>query len=875
MIGTLQQESIDQLYEQLKEREEALQFYLERITVLDLKKRPHESMVETVDKDVVKLIDVANNRIIDKLNAYQDRIDSPCRTDLFWRVVGIRSDTVQTKGGDRERLFYDLECTKLSPNGYRNIVLFNPDRPWNRFYRSHLRSRYGLNFDYDDGTTLQRITPTGIEKSPTSERFAMEKENFFGAKFFDQPLTHDVFDSFVGDFTGIVGAGSTVITSINSQFFIPGAGIGTAGNFIRCKKAGVIGLNADSTATIVGIGTTAGSLARRTNLVSGIGSAQVTSTSVYSIDIEEQGGGYTFGTAPSVFIDSPGNVGASATAVISSGGSVSSFTITNAGLGYTVAPTVEIIPPVNASAVGSGNTGALGAITGVTTDSAGSGYLQVPNITFADPTTYSFNSNSQIDAATDRITLGGGTQPYENDTQIRYNVGAGNAEGNSFGLTDQTVYFVVNADGTSIQVSSTQGGAAINLSTTTASETNFFQGLTATGTINVLPNGTVGFVTITSGGSGYTDDPAISYASSGIATATGTAVLTGNTVTSITVGTAGSGYSFVSPPTVTISEPPNAGAAATVTVSIGGTIESFNITDPGAGYRFAPKVTVGPPFDEVLNTYTIDNQTIGSADYPDTDGREVTFTVIRSPEDVKSVTQPFFNNPLTPQTIGIMDLSTIGIGTMIKLDRSGISSASRTWRPELESLGSGYQEPAVGADHVHHRVGLDYAPITDPGNSTSYATEGQKLTLIADPPSDNLFRIFPATFSMPVYEITQWSSSLPGCASTITNALNDAITAASNAVSETSGKDTELKDKMEFSNAVRKGRDDINLQIHSIRGMLGELEREIRELKNALRFTTSNIGITTYNTGNNMNAGITTTPARTYTIGTIQINAFD
>ena len=102
----------------------------------------------------------------------------------------------------------------------------------------------------------------------------------------------------MGDFTGIVAAGSTVITSINSQFFIPDAGIGTAGNFIRCKKAGVIGVNADSTATIVGIGTTAGSLARRTNLISGIGSAQVTSTSVYSIDIEEQGGGYTFGVAP-------------------------------------------------------------------------------------------------------------------------------------------------------------------------------------------------------------------------------------------------------------------------------------------------------------------------------------------------------------------------------------------------------------------------------------------------------------------------------------------------------------------------------------------------------------------------------------------------
>ena len=72
--------------------------------------------------------------------------------------------------------------------------------------------------------------------------------------------------------------------------------------------------------------------------------------------------------------------------------------------------------------------------------------------------------------------------------------------------------------------------------------------MTATGTINVLPDGTVGFVTITSGGSGYTDDPAISYGNSGIVTATATAVLSGSEVSSITVDTAGSGYTLSSPP---------------------------------------------------------------------------------------------------------------------------------------------------------------------------------------------------------------------------------------------------------------------------------------------------------------------------------------
>ena len=77
-------------------------------------------------------------------------------------------------------------------------------------------------------------------------------------------------------------------------------------------------------------------------------------------------GGYTYGTTPSVVIDPPGNVGASATVTINASGGVASFTVTNSGVGYTVAPDVTVVAPLHASAVGSGNTGALGAVTGVT-----------------------------------------------------------------------------------------------------------------------------------------------------------------------------------------------------------------------------------------------------------------------------------------------------------------------------------------------------------------------------------------------------------------------------------------------------------------------------------------------------------------------------
>ena len=872
MIGTLQQQSIDLLYEKMKDREEGVQFYLEKITLLDLKKKPYDDILDIVDKDIVEIIDEANNRIIDKQTAYQDRIDSPCRTDLFWRVVGITSDTVETKGGERDRLIYELECTRLSPNGYKDIVIFAPDKPWNRFYGGYIRNTYGLEIVYDDGKTLERITNTGKVSNKTSDRFALEKENFFGAKYYDQPLTRDVFDSFVGEFTGTVSAGSTQIASINTDFIIEDTRIGKVGNLIKCNKSGVIGVGVDATVTIVGFGTVAGSLERNINLITGTGSAQVTASSVYSIDVSDQGGGYTFGTSPNVVIEPPGNVGASATVTINASGSVSSFTVTNSGVGYTVAPDVTVVSPLHVPAVGFGNTGALGAVTGVTTDSAGIGYIQIPSIVFDDPTTYSFNSNSQIDAATNRITLGGGTQPYQNGTQIRYNVGQGNAEGNSFGLTDQTVYFVVNADGTSIQVATTQGGAAINLSTTTASETNFFQGLTATGTVNTLPDGSVGFVTITSGGSGYTDDPAITYGGSGTVTATATAVLSGSEVSSITVNDSGSGYTLSSPPSVIISEPLNVGAAATATVSIGGTIDSINVTNPGAGYTVAPQVTIGAPTDTVLNTYIVDAQAIGNATYPEPDGSEVTFTILRTPEDVQSVAQPLQTNPLSPETIGVMDLTTTGIGTMIELNRSGISSSRRSWRPELISLGKGYEEPSVGADHLYHRIGFNYAPITDPTNSTSYANEGDKLTLT----QNTIGFGYNHNPLMPgIYQLEDYVSNLPSCTSSIANALNSAISDASNAVTTVSGKESEVKSKMKFVNAIRKSRDDINIEISSLRGMIGELEREIRELKDALRFSTSNIGITTYNTGNNMNAGITTTPARTYTIGKIQINAFD
>jgi len=84
--------------------------------------------------------------------------------------------------------------------------------------------------------------------------------------------------------------------------------------------------------------------------------------------------------------------------------------------------------------------------------------------------------------------------------------------------------------------------------------------------------GSVATVTVGTAGSGYSSAPAVTFSAPQIAegvTATGTAVLSGNTVASITITNAGTGYS--SAPTITIAAPSSGTtAAATCTVTVGG-----------------------------------------------------------------------------------------------------------------------------------------------------------------------------------------------------------------------------------------------------------------------------------------------------------------
>jgi hypothetical protein len=115
-------------------------------------------------------------------------------------------------------------------------------------------------------------------------------------------------------------------------------------------------------------------------------------------------------------------------------------------------------------------------------------------------------------------------------------------------------------------------------------------GRTATGTAS-LSGGSVSGVTITDGGSNYPTVPAVTFSPppSGT-TATGVAVLTGSVVTGVTITNPGSGYG-TTPPSMTFSAP----GQATGTVSVvNGIVTAVLVSYRGQGYTTPPNVTITP-----------------------------------------------------------------------------------------------------------------------------------------------------------------------------------------------------------------------------------------------------------------------------------------
>ena len=200
----------DDIKKKRDQKEENIRNYRQELLVVDAEKEPYDEAVKALDLDILSSIDKVNQAIYETQTAYQNRIDSGCYSDLFWRVTGSDDDGL------------NLIVDQLNPVGYGYSVIY-------------VEPVTGV------ATTLESSTKVGLTT-----------QNLYGLKYYDQPYLKDIGDTTLGTFIGQIGLGSTILNIISQTAEELTVGFET-GNVITCSKSGVF---ASPTNTIVGFGTT-------------------------------------------------------------------------------------------------------------------------------------------------------------------------------------------------------------------------------------------------------------------------------------------------------------------------------------------------------------------------------------------------------------------------------------------------------------------------------------------------------------------------------------------------------------------------------------------------------------------------------------------
>ena len=220
----------------------------------------------------------------------------------------------------------------------------------------------------------------------------------------------------------------------------------------------------------------------------------------------------------------------------------------------------------------------------------------------------------------------------------------------------------------------------------------------------------------------------------------------------------------------------------------------------------------------LVNILTLSTSTIGIASAPQPDGTYVTFTISKDPSGIGITNWGVSwddDNAYTPQTILMMDSSTIGTGTSIAYDNSGEPNFARTWNqfllgyPDPDDTDTDVTRPEVGAGKSHYLVGFGSFPVI---SGSTAATLGQtKDVVAAELTNGSLYNNVSTTCS------TQQTN--------LVNAIStrDTLESALNASMST------FNARLALSNDIREDKNDIDIQIWGYRSQIGKADEKLNK----------------------------------------------
>ena len=129
-------------------------------------------------------------------------------------------------------------------------------------------------------------------------------------------------------------------------------------------------------------------------------------------------------------ISQDGRVGATATCIVSSGGTVTSIVISDGGVGYTTTPTISISQPIGFGTTAAQNTALAtatisgGVVTGIAVTFEGSGYIStaVPQVLIESPTLISESDSVTTYSGDSGVIVGFGTTTISSIDQIIFDL---------------------------------------------------------------------------------------------------------------------------------------------------------------------------------------------------------------------------------------------------------------------------------------------------------------------------------------------------------------------------------------------------------------------------------------------------------------------
>ncbi len=171
----------------------------ERVVIIDNDKLPYDQAIYKLDKDLFDQCNEVNKAFGVVETAYNDRLDSGCRSDLFWRVTDI--DITQTP------IEYNLVCTKLSGGGYTELTKGGV---------VGLGSTVAF-LETNGGITTYPCNPRRERISGRSEAsyFGFDPRNYYGIKYYHEPYSDDIGNTLVGSFIGTITQGQSTLTIMN------------------------------------------------------------------------------------------------------------------------------------------------------------------------------------------------------------------------------------------------------------------------------------------------------------------------------------------------------------------------------------------------------------------------------------------------------------------------------------------------------------------------------------------------------------------------------------------------------------------------------------------------------------------------------------